>query len=441
MTWKPGDSREWELPHLREAHQLPSANSDFWSVKFYPYSKPGVDPVFAIIAEKQASITTPTSAHVLLTQYMQTLICRTPIAGKEGASMQVIQAIVDQEPNAENYACTWSKDSKTGTPLLCVSGGTAKIKVVNALTGEVQQTLTGHGGWTLPEFPDKNTGTDNPTLIHYPHFSTSEVHLGMVDCIAFHNSLILSKAHDEQYPSLAPTTHDAQRDSRSAFSQATTTTDHFTRLLKFTVPDCKIMFMRFSLLPGSASSNPVLAMVNNVSKVFFWDLKRLEEFFEYTAALPSEDTNAQPSTAAIEPRRPPFLVPFRHRARGGRAVASNRDKDTLSRVMREASPTDSTGADSHFTGSGSSDVLDPLATENTGPKEKPLSKKEKEKSHEIWRKKYAIGDPREKLGAHKEELVKGLTFTGRHVGWSADGEWCVVVGSGAVVAIFQRWAK
>jgi polycomb protein EED len=40
---------------------------------------------------------------------------------------------------------------------------------------------------------------------------------------------------------------------------------------------------------------------------------------------------------------------------------------------------------------------------------------------------------------HKEEVVRGLEFTGRQVAWSTGGEWCVVVGSAAVVAIFERW--
>ena len=42
------------------------------------------------------------------------------------------------------------------------------------------------------------------------------------------------------------------------------------------------------------------------------------------------------------------------------------------------------------------------------------------------------------LEAHKEEVVKGVSFTGRQVAWSADGEWCVVCGSAGVVALWKR---
>jgi hypothetical protein len=96
------EKREWELPHLREAHKLPVSkdvfrddpcvthptctglflmagifrqlkmvclilhrksvdnltiiNEEFWSVKFYPYTEAGVDPVFAVVGGKRVSL-------------------------------------------------------------------------------------------------------------------------------------------------------------------------------------------------------------------------------------------------------------------------------------------------------------------------------------------------------------------------------------------------
>ncbi|OWP03541.1 hypothetical protein B2J93_7559 [Marssonina coronariae] len=137
--------------------------------------------------------------------------------------------------DASTDACRWSKDFETGAPLLCVAGSLGVIKIINALTGELLRTLTGHGGkindlvispvnhdilesasedftvriwnldpghanqpcatvleddehkdaimslWTLPEFPDINIGTNMPTRIYYPRFSTSEIHQESVD--------------------------------------------------------------------------------------------------------------------------------------------------------------------------------------------------------------------------------------------------------------------
>jgi polycomb protein EED len=64
-----------------------------------------------------------------------------------------------------------------------------------------------------------------------------------------------------------------------------------------------------------------------------------------------------------------------------------------------------------------------------------------ERSKTLWNKKYDIGDSLHYIEAHKEETIKGYTFTGRQVAWSADGEWCVVVGSSGVIGVLQRWGK
>jgi polycomb protein EED len=196
--------------------------------------------------------------------------------------------------------------------------------------------------------------------------------------------------------------------------------------------------MRFSLFPGSKTSNPVLAFCNGVSKVFFWDLARFEEYYDIIDYLPGGTTNPHAkatlvggSTAlssgsgpaldlpsASTPRKHPFLQPFQRRNRGG-AVA---------RIAREASPTESSS--SHHTGS-----------DNTADKDSDAGKGRVDwaKSRSLWEKKYDMGDPLTELEAHQIETVKGLGFMGRQIAWSSDGQWCVVVGSAGVIAILQRW--
>ncbi|PMD47551.1 WD40 repeat-like protein [Hyaloscypha variabilis F] len=475
--------------------------SDFWSVKFYPYTQPGVDPVFAVAGGKRI------------------LVCRPP--GKENPKMEVIQLIVDEDVGADHYACAWSK-SLDETPLLCVSGGNGKIKIINALTGDLIRVLAGHGGevndlavspinphilasasedstvriwsldpahdaqpcaailegdghretvlslsfhssgryllsggidhlinlWVLPEFPDNNTGTSKPTRIYYPHFSTSEIHADIVDCVAWYGDLIFSKAAREHCivlwsingfaptdpppsPTSAPTTHDPNRDTRSAFSPPSSTA-FYTRHLQFSIPESEIIFMRFSIFEGSKTSNPVLAFCNGVSKVFFWDLARFEEYHEVIDYFPGGTANPQidksASSGALDlrlpsasnPRNHPFLLPFQRRNRGG-AVA---------RLHREASPTESSS--SHHTGS-----------DNATDKGSDTGKGQIDwaKSRAQWEKKYEMGDPLKELEAHQMETVKGLGFMGRQVAWSNDGQWCVVVGSAGVIGILQRWEK
>ncbi|KAF8859079.1 WD40 repeat-like protein [Acephala macrosclerotiorum] len=529
------DRREWELPHLREAHQMPGAGGDFWSVKFYPYTEPGVDPVFAVVGGNRI------------------LVCRPP-AGKESSSkIEIIQLIIDEEQEADHFACAWSKDLETGDPLLCVSGVNAKIKIINVLTGECLRTLAGHGGevndlivspvnpyilasasddctvrvwsldpaherqpcvailegdghketvltlsfhkngrylisggidhvinlWTLPEFPDVNTGTNKTTRIFYPHFSTSEIHSDIVDCVAWHGDLILSKAANEDSialwsinafdssappppPSTAPTTHDLTRDTRSAFvpsssSSSNQATALYTRHLQFSIPESSILFMRFSIFPGlppdpSSSSNtpnantnssfssqpsaispstniganPVLAFCNTASKVFFWDLTRLENYHDTLSQFPNPETFSPP-------RKHPFLQPFQRRIRGGGALA---------RLSRR-SPSATESSSSHLT---SSDIPDSSyrdeSQEGKGKEKEKDNGKGKidwDRSRSNWAAKYDMGDPLRDIGAHGTEVVKGLNFTGRQVAWSVDGRWCVVVGSSGVVACLQRW--
>ncbi|KAH8593005.1 hypothetical protein B0O99DRAFT_226374 [Bisporella sp. PMI_857] len=121
MAFKYGEKHEWELPHLRESYQVPDAG-DLWSVKFYPYNKPGVDPIFAVVGGK----------HIL--------ICRVP---QDSKGFEVIKSILDEEAEADHFACAWTKDLETGTPILCVAGHTGKILIIDALTGELQRVMEG----------------------------------------------------------------------------------------------------------------------------------------------------------------------------------------------------------------------------------------------------------------------------------------------------------
>jgi hypothetical protein len=35
--------------------------------------------------------------------------------------------------------------------------------------------------WTVPEDIKDHAGTDKPSMVHYPHFSTTELHTDFVD--------------------------------------------------------------------------------------------------------------------------------------------------------------------------------------------------------------------------------------------------------------------
>ena len=194
------------------------------------------------------------------------------------------------------------------------------------------------------------------------------------------------------------------------------------------------MFMRFSLYPGSETTNPVLAMCNASSKVSFWDFSRLEEYHDFLTNLKSPGETSSPN------QRPPFLVPYKHRNRGGVTA--------LCRATRDASPVESASTDS-------SSNKNAQSSQNNGacqstkrqPSSRPvpailgLTPSDSVKSLEIWAKRYSIGDPHGDIIAHKEEVDKGFEFVGRYIAWSNGGEWCVVAGSAGMIGIYERWQK
>ncbi|OAQ86572.1 embryonic ectoderm development protein [Purpureocillium lilacinum] len=170
--------------------------------------------------------------------------------------------------------------------------------------------LPSRAHWTIPDLPTEPIVT--PLQVHYPHFSTSAVHSGIVDCVAFYGDQILSRAcHDNVIvlwriegfssdgpppaPSTAPTlqnvvptsNEDPGRLTRSAFVPATSPIcpAQYTRLLEFHTPSCgPQFFMRFKLhhVPGQ---NPVLAFCNAAGNIFFWDLKRLTVYRDIIGTL------------------------------------------------------------------------------------------------------------------------------------------------------------
>ncbi|KAM0582920.1 hypothetical protein ACHAQF_004365 [Verticillium nonalfalfae] len=281
--------------------------------------------------------------------------------------------------------------------------------------------------WTLPDLP---TGTiQQPLEVHYPHFSTNEVHSGVVDCVAFFGDWILSRAcHDDIIalwriegfssndppppPESAPTTINPEMLTRSAFTKDSpdqhASHSQYTRLLTFFTPGSgNMFFMRFKLhhMPGH---HPVLAFCNANSKIFFWDLARITSYHDWTRGLIRANGDR-----ALMPERPAWLTPIVHRAR-----PEGKQKPELTVRERKAADAPPKGIE-----------LIPGMAE--------LYSKETLQS---WDGKYNAGDPHTPLQAHRVESIGVKGFVGRYAAWSPSGEWCVVVGSINLGLILQRWA-
>lgn len=261
--------------------------------------------------------------------------------------------------------------------------------------------------WRVPSDLSKHVGTDKPALIHYPHFTTTEVHTDFVDCVQWYNDLIFSHACREDkiimwkidgFSSDSEDVPDAPIPTSIAISSETPATipanstsntrsawgGRFQRLLQFELPATNNFYMRFSIF-HELGRHPVLAAGNEKSKAFFWDLQQLE-----SAGI--GDGGSQSSKAL------PLALP---------------------QHVREASVS-SNASSAISTGSGTT-----------------KGRRKKKKDQEPKRNR-GIGDPFSSIRAHEIIEVPKYNFPFRHFGWSRCGQWVVGVGDSGLISVFYR---
>ncbi|RMZ73507.1 `extra sex combs` (WD-40 repeat family) [Pyrenophora seminiperda CCB06] len=401
-----------------------------YDVEFYPYTPPGRDPVFAVCGGP----------------FVQTIICRCVLA--KDYTIQILRWFEDEEASAEhgepanrlNYynSVVWSQ-AENGDPLVCVTGD-SRIKVLNVKTGELVFSINdlavspvdptilasvsidcslriwslhpdhqnqplaaicygqGHKEqvltlWSVPDNLKEHAGTDRPVKIHYPHFSTTEIHTDFID---WEDKIILWSidefSSDQLTTPPAPIPTSSAVYSRTPVTIPANTTSktlsawggRFQRLLQFELPHTNQFYIRFSVF-HELGRPPVLAAANEKSKVFFWDLQRLEN--SGTGENDSQNAKGLPLG--------------------------------LPRHVREES-TASTTSSTYSTSSGAT-----------------RAKRRKVKEQHIDR---GISDPFRSIKAHKViEIPKFKAFAFRHCAWSRDGQWFVSVGDCGTMAVFNRW--
>ncbi|ODA78496.1 hypothetical protein RJ55_05877 [Drechmeria coniospora] len=389
-------------------------SAEFFDVKFCPFQPLDCDPVFAAISKK----------HII--------ICKLAQNSGDANPLEVINIIRDDDavndlvtsPVDPDVIASASDDTSafhdTGRYLL----SSGHDQVINL--------------WTIPDLP--TTPITAPIQVHYPHFSTSAVHSGIVDCVAFFGDQVLSRAchdgviafwriegfsSDASYPlpSDAPTpqsvvpinNEDTTRLTRSAFVPVTSPScpAQYTRLLEFHTPNCgPQFFMRFKVhhVPGQ---NAVLAFCNAAGNVLFWDFERLTEYRHLMRKLqdPRRD-----KTEVVQ--LPTWLKPVFPRqkidGKKGKSRTPGRDKGRLP-SGQESGP-ESGQEPVHGGGDFNQETM------------------------ESWSARYSVENPQEPLRAHRTES-SSANFVGRQVAWSPGGDWCVVVGSSNTTLILQRWAK
>jgi polycomb protein EED len=264
--------------------------------------------------------------------------------------------------------------------------------------------------WAVPEDLEHHVGTDKPAMVHYPHFSTTEVHTDFVDCVQWYNDLIFSHACREDkiilwkidgFSSDSAEVPDAPVPTSNAIISKTPVTvptnstsgtrsawgGRFQRLLQFELPNTNQFYMRFSIF-HELGCHPVLAAGNEKSKAFFWDLQRLEN------SGTGENRNEVDKGVPLG----------------------------LPRHVREGSAS-SIASSAVSAGSGT-------------------TKAKRKKTKEQPRIERGIADPFQSIKAHKIiEIPKYIAFPFRQFGWSRDGQWCVGVGDHGCINVFHRWEK
>ncbi|UKZ59831.1 uncharacterized protein TrAtP1_001122 [Trichoderma atroviride] len=486
------DDVNFELPKLRTSFSLENDTrflgsddniAEFFDVKFCPYQPLDHEPVFAAISKKHVIICRLTkdpneanpcqvinvirddddeAASCCCTWTMDIVhgkpyICIGGVDAKvkiyDVIDGQLVECFVGHGGDVNDLATSpvnphiiasasddtsiriWSFEEKhRSQPCLCILAGEGHSwNLLSVAFHETGRYLLSGGHdqiinlWTIPELPNETIAT--PLQVHYPHFSTSAVHSGIVDCVSFYGDLILSRAchddvivlwkiegfsSDDPLPaqSTAPTPQnvlptnyeDPGRLTRSAFVPLTSPQCpvQYTRLLAFHTPNCgPQFFMRFKL-HHVPNQNPVLAFCNAAGNIFFWDLKRLTTHRDVMSALANSTDKSKPL------QLPSWQKPVIPRAKADtsskpRATDSDQDPSTPVYINQ---------IDSH--------EFSPETLES-------------------WATKYSMEDAHEPLRHHKIES-SSANFVGRQASWSPGGEWCVVVGSSNTALLLQRWA-
>lgn len=212
----------------------------------------------------------------------------------------------------------------------------------------------------------------------------------------------------------APTTYDPSKQTRSAFTPVVSAARpvQYTRLLKFSTPDCNVQFfMRFRMfnVPGK---HAVLAFCNTRSRIMFWDMERLTVYSDYRKALSDpdhDDAHTRPSW--------------------------------LKKSRKESGVAGKGTTVSHLKSYGAGDSQSVMSA---SPDPDGLAGQSLNRDLALWDELYDISDESNLIQPHKSLLVTAPTeqyFVGRQAAWSPEGDWCVVVGNGNRAVICQRWPE
>ena len=316
----------------------------------------------------------------------------------------------------------------------------------------------------------------DPKIIYYPHFHSTEIHHNYVDSLHFYGDLILSKAardggdknkkneillwkiegfDPDSPPPSEPPIPTPDTYTRSSFPHPPRSAG-FQRLLSFRIDHTDRFYHRFGLL-RSPGMRPILCMGTEQSKFYFWDLQDLEE-----------------GKAYVEEKG-------RRGGKGGRGGRGKKEKTNVSsenlnrleglrRAESVASESTATGTGTGTgTGPGKSTreshhfLLTPLHLPKTPPQQiltsnptipahpSTTSVTPSQPQNQDPDRKHDLSDAFRQLPPQNVQIAgtgwttfgQGKTKRERHfatsqLDWSPDGRWLLAVGDLGMVCVFYR---
>ncbi|KAF1353855.1 WD40-repeat-containing domain protein [Delphinella strobiligena] len=439
-----------------------------YDVKFYPYTDPEVEPVFAIVAGRDVFICRPNDD------------CDRPFS--------ILNHIQDPSETASLNSIVWSQDVLTGDPLVCVAGANTKsIKIYNAITGDLIRVISGHGGdindlavsprsseilascsadyqirlwaldvqhrkqpcaaimsgeghtqpiltlafhpsgkyllsggqdtmvclWSVPDIPNSRTGSDSPLEIHLPLFASTEVHSDYVDCIQFWGDLILSRA-------AGASTNKKKSESFKRNDIILWKIDGFSAADNDLTPPVPVHGVHTRSAFGG-----------RFQRLLTFELMPAAPFYMRFSLFSRPDRHP---ILAMGNEVSKYSFWDLRRLQDGHVPAEERG--TWSRVNRKKRSR--TGAGESVFGSFASTKLGREgSTTSNASSARASHMSDSSTAHADL--KFDVADPYKPLLAHRSIEIPGrLSFACRQVAWSNCGKWCVAVGDYGMTVVFKR---
>ncbi|KAF2455073.1 WD40-repeat-containing domain protein [Lineolata rhizophorae] len=441
-----------DLQSNRKIYNLTAPSVTFYDAKFYPYTDPGLDPFFAVAGDNLI------------------IVCR--VVRDKANVIEVLKWFTDDKEE-KLHSIAWSQDLETGEPLVCVAGDSGHIKVLNVITKELTQVLSGHGG----EVNDLAISPISPAVLA----SGSRDHTIRIWNLDCKNSKIPCQAvfggSCMKAPILSVSFHQSGKYLLSAGM------DHAVNL--WTLPDFqasrnegKEETLRIDLPHFSTKDvhtnfadcvkfygDLIVSKAANEDAIVLWRI----DGFSSTNPTPPASSAINPSvcgpttlsafggsferllqfeclhTGPYYMRFDLFHVPNK---RPVLAMGNTKSKFMFWDLQRmeEGPPSGRDGSETARSADKAASAAEKLSARMTHLRQDAAAREESVGSTASdgsapasLEKKLQLASPFARARPHKTQMVPRISYSSRQIAFSPGGEWCISVGDQGMIAVTGRW--